>query len=68
MNTKLFRDIAERTIWTAIQAAAASLLVLGLDWDSLKVAGGAAVVAILKGIVAGNVGSDRTAAALPGPE
>jgi hypothetical protein len=66
MNRKLMLDIAERTIWTGIQAGAASLLALGYSWDSLKIAGYACAGAILKGVVASHVGDDDTAAALPG--
>jgi hypothetical protein len=66
MSRKLLLDIAERTLWTGIQAAAASLLVLGIGWDSLKVAGAAGAAAILKCVVASHVGDDNSAAALPG--
>lgn len=66
MNRKQLIDIAERTLWTGIQAAVASLLVLGFGWDSLKVAGAAGLAAVLKCVVASNIGDDKSAAALPG--
>lgn len=61
-------DFGERVAWTAIQAFAATAIVTGLDdWQlTLKVAGGAAILAALKVIVGQNIGRDDTGAIIPG--
>jgi hypothetical protein len=61
-----YKDLLERTGWTAIQAGAASMIVFGFDLDSLKVAGAAAGVAALKVLVAQNIGDRGSGDAIPG--
>jgi len=68
MRVNKARDFVERVAWTAIQAFAATAIVTGFDdWAlTLKVAGGAAVIAALKVIAAQNVGDSGDGAAIPG--
>ena len=63
-----YRDLIERVGWTAIQAFAATALVTGFDdWAlTLKVAGTAAVGAVLKVLVAQQTGDRGTGDAIPG--
>lgn len=71
MNRKLLIDIAERALWTFVQAFLAVFAVTGaldVDFASAKkaaIAGVAAVLAVLKGFAASRIGSDNTAATLP---
>ena len=60
------RDMAERVIWTFVQAASAVLLV-EQDWtpDALKIAVTAGGIAVLKAIVASRIGNHESAATLP---
>lgn len=60
----LYKDLLERVIWTFIQALAASSAVVGLDLDSLKIAGGGAILSVLKGLGATKIGDGNTAATL----
>lgn len=63
---KLFRDIAERAIMTALQAFLAVFVVT--DVSSAKaglVAAAAAALAVVKGALASKVGQTGTAALLP---
>lgn len=66
---KLFRDIAERAIMTALQAFLAVFVVT--DVSSAKaglVAAAAAALAVVKGAIASKVGEAGTAALLPSAE
>lgn len=58
-------DLLDRVGWTAVQAAAAAVLVFstGVDFDwptLLKFVGGATLVAVVKVIVGQNTGDDDT--------
>lgn len=66
MNKKLLIDIAERTAWTAAQAALAYLATRLVDVPAAYAVPLAAGLAVVKGYVASHVGSDTSAAALPG--
>lgn len=59
MTKKAFKDVAERTIRTFVQAFAASLVVTGLDdWeDALKVSGVAGVLAVAASIAGTQIGN-----------
>jgi hypothetical protein len=61
-------DLLDRVGWTFMQAYVGSAVVLGLDdWrQSLGIAGGAAIVAAGKVLVAQNTGSINLGAAVPG--
>jgi hypothetical protein len=63
-----WKDFLERTLWTAIQAAAAAALATGFDdWElTFKIAGAAAVAAALKVVVAQQFGSTPSGDAIPG--
>jgi hypothetical protein len=69
MKKRLLLDIAERVFWTFIQGASATLLLSGfLDteaWKAACVGGVAAVLALVKGTAASQVGSPISAATLP---
>ena len=60
-----YRDLVERTAWTAAQAGAAVLLVNGLNYVALGVAGTAAGLAALKVVLAQQTG-DGKGDAIPG--
>lgn len=62
------KDFVERVAWTAVQAAAATALVVGFDdWrTTAKVAGVAALVAACKVITAQNAGRHGDGSAIPG--
>lgn len=74
MKTKI-ADIVERVSWTFLQAFGAQLVASGfftvdgvVDLSILQkagIAGVAAVLSLIKGLVAVNVGSKETAATLP---
>lgn len=71
MKVNQWLDFAERVVWTAIQAAAASAIVVlttdDMTWqDGLKIVGIAAALAALKVIVAQRVGEGDDGAAVPG--
>ena len=69
MTKKLLVDIAERTVWTAIQAFLAVWLVTAkLDAVTFKAAGVAALVAAAKCVLATRIGDSDSAAAIPGVE
>jgi hypothetical protein len=63
-----YLDLVERVVWTALQAFAASMLVVGFDdlAQAARISGAAAAVSVLKCVVAMNVGDRDSAAALPG--
>lgn len=63
-----YKDFIERVGWTFIQAFAATALVTGFDdWAlTLKVSGTAALAAVLKVIVAQQVGDNNKGDAIPG--
>lgn len=63
---RFYLDLLERVSWTAIQAAAAAVLITGFGVDSLKIAGAAAGASVLKCLLASRVGDSDSAAALPG--
>jgi hypothetical protein len=75
MRERYIRDLIERVLWTFAQAFAATLLASGFfeidnvtDVSILQkagIAGIAAVLAVIKGLVATKVGSPYTAATLP---
>ena len=65
MDTVLIRDIAERAAWTFLQAFLGVFVVTDLSSaEGAALAGVAAVVSLIKGIVATHVGERN--AALPG--
>lgn len=66
MNRKLILDIAERTVWSGLQAAAAVLIIEGFTIEALSIAGTAAGIAVCKCVLATRIGDDDSAAALPG--
>lgn len=68
MAVNKWKDLAERVVWTAIQAFAATALVTGFDdWAlTLQVAGASAAIAACKVVVAQNVGDRGDGAAIPG--
>lgn len=70
MQYSYVKDLAERAGWTFTQAALAvvPISVVGADWSTVKtvgvaaaVAGGAAVLSLVKGLVAKHVGDKPTA-------
>jgi hypothetical protein len=62
-----YRDLFERVGWTAIQAVSGALLDLLISGDvTLRAAGYAAGVALLKVVVAQQVGDRATGDAIPG--
>lgn len=64
---RVYLDILERVVWTALQAGVGAWVALGDFSDTtLKVAGVAAVTAAAKCILATRVGDSDSAAALPG--
>jgi len=65
--TKLYKDIIERAVWTAVQAFVAVYTVGGVD--ELKSAATAAVAAgisVIKGFAATKIGDTESAATLKG--
>ena len=59
---RFIKDSLERAVATFAQAWVAAMAVPGPDWmDALKVAGGAALVAIGKAVAATRVGDPETA-------
>jgi len=65
MNNKLYKDIAERALWTAAQAFIAIYTVGGVD--EVKCAGAAVLAAgisVLKGFIATQVGNPDSASTL----
>lgn len=67
MRRELLVDVAERAVWTLVQAFAAAVVAAGaLDLEALKVAGVAAVLAVLKGLAGTRIGDRHSAATLPG--
>lgn len=75
LTKRYLADLAERVFWTWLQAFGATLVASGwfdvngvLDLSILEkaaIAGIAAVLSLLKGIVAKGVGSNYTASTLP---
>lgn len=66
---KFLFDLGERSIATAAQALLATLTVSSLPWSQkLQITAVAALAAILKGLVATQVGAENTAALLPRKE
>lgn len=69
MKKQLLYDIAERMAWTAVQAGLASLTIGSLfglaAWKGAAIAGGSAVLSLLKGLAASRLGVLGTAATLP---
>lgn len=55
------RDAVERTVWTALQAALATVTVESLGLPAWAVAPVAALLAAVKAVVARRVGDPRTA-------
>lgn len=61
-------DLVERVAWTALQAVAGALLDVMVSGEiSLRAAGYAAGIAVLKALVATKVGDPNSAATLPSP-
>lgn len=63
------KDVVERVVWTFAQAFLGAIVALDgavLSDTNLKIAGGAALVSLLKGIVASQIGNKESAASLPG--
>lgn len=71
MTVNRWKDLLERTVWTAIQAGAA-VLILELSSDTIEwghalaATGIAALIAALKVVAAQNVGEHQDGAAIPG--
>lgn len=69
MKKRLIYDMAERVIWTFIQGTSSTLLLSGFlgisAWKAGVIGGGAAVLAMVKGVAAVHVGNPATAATLP---
>lgn len=65
-----YADVLERTVWTAVQGGLAVWIVTAeFTVDAVKVAGVAALIAAVKGLLAFQVGAPTTAATLPaGPD
>lgn len=72
MQYSYVKDLAERVWWTFAQAGLATvpLTVVGADWSTVKavgvsasVAGGAAVLSLLKGLVAKRFGKPTASTA-----
>lgn len=62
---KLYKDIAERAIWTAAQAFLAIYTVGGVDeLKAAAAAGLAAGISVIKGFVATQIGDKESAATL----
>lgn len=68
MNVSKLRDWLERVGWTAVQAFLATMVATGFDdWIlTLKVSGGAALIAAIKVIAAQQVGDSGSGDAIPG--
>jgi hypothetical protein len=72
VTRELVLDLAERVVWTALQGflgAVSAEALVGGDGDVVRaglVAAVAAVLSLVKGLVASRVG-DGSAATLPGP-
>lgn len=71
MKVNRWLDFADRVGWTAIQAAAAAVLVVvtssGVSWgEAAKFVGVAVIVAVAKVVIAQRSGSDDLGAAVPG--
>lgn len=65
MDTTLIKDIAERSVWTFLQAFLGVFVVTDLgSAEGAALAGAAAVLSMLKGVVGSRVGERN--AALPG--
>lgn len=65
MNNKLYKDIAERALWTAAQAFIAIYTVGGVDEiKSATAAAVAAGISVLKGFLATQVGDSSSASTL----
>jgi hypothetical protein len=68
---RLYADLAERALWTFVQAFIGVLLaggMLDLSTGTLRagaIAGIAAVLALIKGVAASRIGDPGTAATLP---
>jgi hypothetical protein len=62
-----YADLIERTVWTAAQAGAAALLAAGFGMEAAKVAGIAAILAIVKALAAAQLPwtAQGTASTLP---
>lgn len=71
MTKHFLADLAERTVWTFVQAYAAFWLAAGADWDhlasldGLKVAVVAAALVVASAVVRKPIGSPDTASVLP---
>lgn len=67
MRRRFYADLAERTIWTFVQAFAAEWLVSStFDRRSLMVGLAAGAIAVVKGLAATQVGSPFSASTAPG--
>lgn len=67
MTRAFWQDLLERAVSTFAQALLGAGAVLSFDTTSLKIAGVAAAAAVLKGIVASQVGAPDSASLLPEP-
>jgi len=65
MMPKYLKDLIERTVWTAAQAGLAVLAVNAADWENEWAIAIAAGLAVLKGIVARQVGDSNSASTVP---
>lgn len=61
-----YADLAERSLWTFVQAFAAVWIVTGeFDATTLKAAAVAGVIAVVKALAASRVGQHNSASTLP---
>lgn len=63
-KSRFYFDLAERSVWTFLQAGTA-LLIVEQTWnlDVLRVAAVAGAIAVMKAIIATRVGGDENSAA-----
>lgn len=65
MSKQLILDIAERTLWTALQAGVGYLSVIAVGLPPSYGFLVASALAVLKGLIASKVGSSDSASTLP---
>ena len=68
MRARYAGDLIERVLWTFLQGGLAVISIESFEIDPMWVPPIAAVLAVLKGLVARKIGSPYTAATLPASE
>jgi len=64
--SKFWKDLCERAVMTAAQAAIASYLVVGPDgWKTAALAGVAAALSVIKSAIAHKIGDPDSASTVP---